>query len=169
MNETNNELHVTTPRVRWEPLGNSYGRQFDYLVTLNFLYLVREQGGSIAPDTGAAHAAVGATAVPGVAASAPAEAVAELTGNTAASAAPVEVEVGDKIIRFSDEDGDGIMSAEEAMMDGMDEAQFAKLDANGDGEITRAEFAAFVLKVQVAAEATNTHSPTAIDAAGASS
>ena len=26
------------------PLGNSYGRQFDYLVKLNLLYLVREHG-----------------------------------------------------------------------------------------------------------------------------
>ena len=46
-------------------------------------------------------------------------------------------------------DDDGEMSMEEAMMDGMDEEQFAALDTDGDGTVTKNEFKEFVLKMAV--------------------
>jgi len=59
---------------------------------------------------------------------------------------PGEVLVGGKLYRFSDLDGDGAMSMEEAIMDGMDEEQFRAIDVQGNGEITLAEFQSFALK-----------------------
>ena len=59
---------------------------------------------------------------------------------------PGEVLVSGKLYRFSDLDGDGAMSMEEAIMDGMDEEQFRAIDVQGNGEITLAEFQSFALK-----------------------
>ena len=47
-------------------------------------------------------------------------------------------------------DGDGSVSMEEAVLGGMDEMQFRKLDAEGDGRITKAESKAYIAGDQCA-------------------
>ena len=61
-------------------------------------------------------------------------------------AGKAELEVGGRVYWFNDVDGDGEMSREEAMLGGMTEAQFAELDADGDGAVTEKEFRRFVLR-----------------------
>jgi Ca2+-binding EF-hand superfamily protein len=57
--------------------------------------------------------------------------------------APDELQFGAKTFVFLDVDGDGEMSMEEAALAGMPEAVFRRLDKDGNGTVSKAEFREF--------------------------
>ena len=64
-----------------------------------------------------------------------------------------EVIVNDRPVRFTDLDGDGEMDWGEAQTNGMDRSMFERIDANGDGTVTKEEFRVFVLEMAAAKRA----------------
>ena len=54
-----------------------------------------------------------------------------------------EFQAREKLFTVGDTDGDGMLSLAEAMAQGMDEATFAAIDADGNGQLTKDEFEAW--------------------------